>query len=157
MDWILDFWTQTPAASNRIKSEAFHAAARIGLDLDVVFAEHTLLFVCFTFIYAKSTGVGLLVSCWYWIPSGFEFKICKTRLDPGSIKSDSVHLQDLHHSWHAYIGMPCNSIAWCFGNQFPKLLKTRNFSLFHANVCLPIVTQTQFMHCIGHFMPRNAA
>jgi len=61
MEWILDFWIRTPAASNRIKSEAFHAAAGVGLDLDFVFADKTLLFVCFTYIYTVSEGVGLLM------------------------------------------------------------------------------------------------
>jgi len=37
------------------------------------------------------TGIGLLVSSWHRIRIGVGFKICKTRLDPDSQKSESAH------------------------------------------------------------------
>jgi len=52
--WI--FWIRTPAAYNRIKSEVFFAISGVGLDLDFVFGENTLLVVCLTYIYAESNS-----------------------------------------------------------------------------------------------------
>jgi len=46
--WI--FWTQTPAASNRMGIEVLFAVAGSGLDLDFVLAEKTLLVLCLTCI-----------------------------------------------------------------------------------------------------------
>ena len=49
---FLIFWIRSPTASNRIRSEVFFAIA--GARVDFVFAEKTLLVLCFTYIYAES-------------------------------------------------------------------------------------------------------
>jgi len=61
------FWIRTPVASNRIRSEVFFAVAGVGMDLDFVFSEQTVLVVCLIKFLWSRKGVRLLVSCWYQI------------------------------------------------------------------------------------------
>jgi len=61
--WI--FWVWTPAASNRIKSEAFFAVAGAGSDLDSVFLKKRYWLFAWLIFMRSQTGVELLVSSIY--------------------------------------------------------------------------------------------
>jgi len=48
----------------------------------------------------SQTSVGILVSCWHPIWSGFGLKICKPGMDPDSKKAESTHFCHLFANAH---------------------------------------------------------
>jgi len=86
MDWI--FWMRTPAASNRIRSKVFFAVAVV--DLNLVFAEKTLLVVCLIYQYAGSNRSRIAFVM--LDPERIRIENFRNRIGSGPKKAESTHL-----------------------------------------------------------------
>ena len=92
MDWIFVFWNWTFFASNRIRSEIFFAETALDWFWSLCLLHKCCCLLAWYVFMRSQIGVGLLVSCWYRIRSGFGLKICKTGLEPDSKTLESAHL-----------------------------------------------------------------